>query len=496
MGSAVLLKVQTVILFFSILIITGNLNLLSAQDQDTSSGYSEEDCYVSGVRSVLRCYSLVRPLYEGSDEMTVIRGVIVPSRAAAPEKDPFVILAGGPGQAASDLIAALGKSLRGMRANRAVIFFDIRGTGMSEAVVCDDVSDDVFPLTYVSIDKIISTIGECYKANGAKLMGFSTQMAVADLEALRQALGVEQFNLWGGSYGTRFAQYYIHNHPEQVRSAVLDAVVPFSPSYITLQAGNALAVLEKLRLDCAADYVCASVYAGFDPINLLNQIKPEQEISYTHPVTGERVDTTTNRDVVAQVIFSALYSPTGRSFVPYALTQAINKNNWAPLSVLAVDIGEYLGIQTIYMPTFLSITCAEERSSINAAENNTDPFFNGTTIKMMKRMCDVWSVATKSLPQVKDNSVSVPTVMISGGYDPITPPIMAEHALKAFNNARHIIIEDGGHLNSTIRCVGRFLTKFVGDPADLEIEPNCVDGGDKQTFIVGPNASVQLGGGS
>lgn len=490
--------IKALMLVFGLLLIISNPNGLSAQTQSTEqidSTYSEEDCYISGVKTSLRCYSIERPLYEGSDEATLLKGVIVPSRAAAPEKDPLVIIAGGPGQAASDTVAMLRSSFSGIRSVRDIIFFDIRGTGMSAPIVCDVEDDEIDPLTYSPIEETITRMGECYNENSAVLSSFSTKTAVEDLEHLRQAMGLDQINLWGGSYGTRLVQYYLYLYPENARSAILDSVVPFTPSYIALQPRHGKDVLEKLTNDCAADDICSSVYKDFDPIKLLNQIGAEQNINYTHPVTGELVNTTTSRDTVAQIIFSAIYSPSGRSFVPYALTQAVLKNNWAPMSVLSTQIDKYMGQRSIYMATHLSITCAEESAAINTDATLDDQFFNGSTLTMFKALCQFWPVAKQALPRPEQNQITVPTVMISGSYDPITPPQLAEHALGSFQNARHIVIENGGHINSTTLCVKSFITKFIKTPNDPELEPKCEDGSYVPEFVVGPNANVQLGDG-
>lgn len=468
-----------------------------AQSSPASSAYEEEDCYVSGLIGKMRCYKLVRPLIEGQSQggspTITLGGVIVPADAVVPEADPLVILAGGPGQAASDMVAMLTRLFRKTSNSRDLIFFDIRGSGRSNPVACPGDDEEIPPLTAISDEKMLGDIRECRRGLDDVVATFTSATAVADLEALRLALGVEQFNLWGGSYGTRLAQYYIYAHPGHVRSAILDAVVPFTPSYITLQPGHALEALNKLRQACAEDAACAEAFPDFDPISLLDQVGEAREISYLHPVTGWPVTTTTSRAAVAQTIFSALYSSESRIFIPYALTEAVTHDNWAPLSVMGVDAGRYLGIETIYTGAFLSITCAEEKNSINNPPGTADPFLRGATFTMMKNLCQGWPVAAAPLPMPDEGSLAVPTLMISGAHDPITPPRLAEYAAKAFSNVRQYSLKNGGHINSTVPCMAEFLVEFIEAPEDESLAPRCIADNHVPAFVIGPTDPARRG---
>lgn len=469
-----------------------SIGTASAQSTQGPSVYEEEDCYISGLIGKMRCYALVRPLSEGEteggSENITLKGVIVPSDAVVPEADPLVILAGGPGEAASNMAAMLTKLFRKINNSRDLIFFDIRGSGMSNPVACTGNDEDIPPLTDIGRVQTMDDLKTCRLSAGKKVETFTTKTAVADLEALRLALGIEQYNLWGGSYGTRLAQYYIYAHPTHVRSAILDGVVPFTPSYITLQPDHAIKALNKVVVACAEDTACATAFPDFDPIALLDQIGEAREINYNHPVTGRPVTTTTSRTVVAQTIGTALYGTDTRVFIPFALTEAVTNDNWAPLSVLAVDLGRYVGIVTIYAGPFLSTTCAEERDAINKLPETRDPFFRGATSGVMKNLCESWPTVSEPLPAPEEGSLQVPTFMISGSDDPITPPILAEYAALSFSNIRQFTVKNGGHINSTQPCVADFLAEFIKAPHDDSRSPVCIADSHVPAFVVGPTA--------
>jgi pimeloyl-ACP methyl ester carboxylesterase len=107
-----------------------------------------------------------------------------------------------------------------IRRERAVILFDVRGTGLSEALDC------VMPATqFNSSDQARSTFEEmhevatqCAQQLGARVRHHTNREVIEDLERLRSALGLQQINLWGGSFGTRVAQHYVRAYGKHVRS--------------------------------------------------------------------------------------------------------------------------------------------------------------------------------------------------------------------------------------------------------------------------------------
>lgn len=270
--------------------------------------------------------------------------------------------------------------------------------------------------------------------------------------------------------------------------------MPFAPSYLPLAASNSAEVLEKVKRDCAADSRCAQAFPGFDPIALLDRIADEQQIQYLHPVTGQLVETTTSRATVAQALFKSLYAAESRVFIPYALTQAIEHNNWGPLAVMSVDMAHYMGIQLINMGPHLSISCAEEKTNLGPRDVSSKEYFMGDSLSVLTgHMCDVWQTEQEPLPQPEPKSISVPTLMLSGGYDPITPPSFADHAGEAFQNVQNFTLENAGHGVSLVPCVADYIARFVQSPVDSENLPECETDGYVPAFILGLAGPVAVG---
>ncbi|MBN8261141.1 MAG: alpha/beta fold hydrolase, partial [Xanthomonadales bacterium] len=149
--------------------------------------------------------------------------------------DPLFMLAGGPGQAAVETFPAMDPLLKEVRKRRHIVLVDQRGTGKSNKLACkpgDEAADGaVEPSPEAMRAQAAACVADLSKH--ADLRFYTTNDAVADLEAVRKAIGAAQVNLMGVSYGTRVAQQYAMHHPDAIRSIVLDSPVPN-----TIKLGN------------------------------------------------------------------------------------------------------------------------------------------------------------------------------------------------------------------------------------------------------------------
>ena len=188
-----------------------------------------------------------------------IFAAVLPANTLTPKDDPLVIIAGGPGQAASTL-APFAARLSELRRTRDVVLIDQRGTGRSSPLDCaafrprEDEAFDIDPLPRAR------ACADELKAKGVDAAQYTTTAWVADLEAMREALGYERWNLWGGSYGTRVAQEYLRRHPQRVRTMILDSVAP-PGMIISLDVWRTReAALAAVYAHCAASERCRTAH--------------------------------------------------------------------------------------------------------------------------------------------------------------------------------------------------------------------------------------------
>jgi pimeloyl-ACP methyl ester carboxylesterase len=165
---------------------------------------------------------------------------------------------GGPGYAstakpyASSLIAALGPVLR----RRDLVLYDMRGTGLSDAVDC--------PALQAGLIQESIAIGECANQLGPTYAGYTSGEAAEDMNQLRRALALGKIFFYGDSYGTFFGQAYAVRHPGTLRGLILDSAYPGDdPYYRTLEPAG----LHGLRIACRDSSTCSG-----DPVARLTRV--------------------------------------------------------------------------------------------------------------------------------------------------------------------------------------------------------------------------------
>ena len=142
--------------------------------------------------------------------------------------------------------------IRDVVVDRDWIFFDQRGTGRSTPALVREPHDDWLKQAKTCRDKFI--------AQGVDLSQYNSARIASDMEALRSALGVRQWNLWGISYGARLAVISARTYPASVRSIILDASGVPEGQELVDDARGTEAALTKIFAKCAIDSACASAY--------------------------------------------------------------------------------------------------------------------------------------------------------------------------------------------------------------------------------------------
>ena len=185
--------------------------------------------------------------------------------------EPVVVLTGGPGQSGISMLSAyVDGSVSYIRERSEVIVVDQRGTGFSTpSLFCPDAAaikqrastDFVDPKTFkayiAAVQKTLLACAEELAAQNVNLADYTTANNARDIEAIRQALGVDQWNLLGVSYGTTLALTIMRDWPVGVRSAVLDSAVPLQVNLLDEQIyAKGYWPLSRIVENCNADADC------------------------------------------------------------------------------------------------------------------------------------------------------------------------------------------------------------------------------------------------
>ncbi|MEM8862006.1 MAG: alpha/beta hydrolase, partial [Chloroflexota bacterium] len=388
---------------------------------------------------------------------------------------PIFLLAGGPGQAAIEIFPFVLSQLNNLNNARDIVLVDQRGTGESNPLDCVPFVEDLELDT--DDEQVFGALAECRESLAAEndLTQYITDIAMRDLDAVRQQLGYGQINLIGTSYGSRAAQRYMTLYPDQVRSAVLNGVTG-SELVLMLQAPqDGQRALELLLARCEADSGCAEAFPDLDETiaDLIGQVAGGIETEIVHPSTSEKVTVEVNEELLMQLVFNIMYSADLVSILPLILTEAAESGDYSPIVGQGLLVSESAGL---YQGLFYSVACTEDATLIDetAAEASNDgTFFPEMSVNLLQA-CEGWPTAALD-PAFRDPFQSdIPTLLLSGDADPITPPTYAEELLTGLSNGRHIVIPQYGHDVLTVGCVPNLVGEFISEATAADLEDDCL----------------------
>lgn len=447
-----------------------------------------QPCSVAGVAEKLRCGTLdvAENRSAPGGRRIGLRVVVVPAREPVAGAAPLFHLEGGPGVAATDMAALYANELGEYRRRRDVVLVDRRGTGGSNPLTCD-------------WDARRSDLEKMYPAGGvaacrqklearADLTQYTTDAAADDLDDVRAALGYERVDLFGLSYGTRLALVYVRRHPERVRSAVLMGPAPTDLSMPLHHAHDGQRALELMFQDCEAQPGCrrafprlrgelAEVLAGLD----------RSPVAVTLPgPSGEAVSYRLSRDAFAEQIRKRLYAPASRSALPLAI-HAASRGDFAPFLEPLRSGGGGPGLAE---GLYLSVTCAEDVPFVDeavAARLAAGTAFGLYRVTEQRAACAEWPRGRISEEFRRPVDSQVPTLVITGGRDPVTPPRLGDQVVRRLANGRHVVIREGAHTPfgiEPIACLDGVMLRFYENPTAKDLDAGCVKDMRAQPFVL------------
>jgi pimeloyl-ACP methyl ester carboxylesterase len=437
------------------------------------------DCHVKGSPDVARCgsFQVAENPARPAGRQLELPIIVLPASGGDPQPDPLFILAGGPGQAASELVGYAELALRRTRRQRDLVFVDLRGTGGDSRLTCDlGKTEDLFAhaeLLGISEQQVKACRDRL--AQHADLAHYSTYQAVRDLDLVRAALGYERINLWGGSYGTRAGMVYQQLFPERTRTVILDGLAPYEVLLPQHNAREAQRALDFTFQACAADAACRQLLP--DPAGALARIQTALEKApararIVHPRLGTPLDVVVTPSLLAGTLRVLLYSADSAGAIPFLLRR-VEEGDWAPLMTAALEVGESSG-RTMAIGFTLAVLCNEDVARIDPAEATrlaAGTMVGSTELNGWTSSCSEWP--RTELPEnfFQLSPSNVPALLLSGELDPIVPPYWGEKAAALFPRGRHVVVPGTAHNTSHVGCVPKLIASFLerGNTEGLDI---------------------------
>lgn len=432
-------------------------------------------CIAPGIDGAAECGTLEVPENPARPEgrklgLHIVR---VPARSDDARAEPLFLLAGGPGQAASEAFGPLLPLLGATNRNRDIVLVDQRGTGRSAPLDCEvpeRLKESLVEGALIEVAK------GCQKQLDADLTQYSTERAAHDLDRVRAALGYERINLLGGSYGTRLALEYVRRHEASVRSVVLDGVAPRAMKLPLGMARDAQRALDELFAACAKEPRCAAAFADLPQTFAEITKSLPRDITVRDPRTAESAAITMTRTLFVQTLRGLLYSPELTSLLPLTLEQ-VEAGDFQGFIAQALLLGESAE-EMMSLGLFLSVVCGEDVSRITEAEiaaESAGTFLGRAMVDELAAACRGWPAPPLDDDFAAPVKSAVPVLVLSGELDPVTPPRWGDAAAEHLENARHLVVPRAGHGTLMRGCTASLVEDFIDKPEALaEIDATCI----------------------
>lgn len=419
--------------------------------------------------------------------------VVLPARSATPRPDPVFFIVGGPGQTATEIAGTLAGWAR--REERDLVLVDQRGTSPAHALDCRLPGSPDAPETYLEPVYQPALFRQCRAEleTRADLTRYVTSDYADDLDEVRRALGYGQINVQGGSYGTRVVLYYLRRHGRHARTAFLSGVYPASMRNPLYHAADAQNALDSIFALCDRDTACNAAFPRLrrEFAETLDRLRRQPaRVTVRNPANGTPMEMLLDVDAFAEGVRLTMYNWQRARRLPLLLHRA-HGGDYAPFAQLALQ-GAVAVRGSLRYGLLMSVVCAEDMPRITEAdivEQTRGTFLGDVRVRTQRAACAEWP--RRTLPAGYSDPVvsDVPSLLVSGAYDPATAPRWGVLAAETLSNHLHVVVP-GGHVPHS-PCVERLVIDMMNRASVQGLDTSCVAALTLPPFIVSEDAARQ-----
>src|SRR5262245_59192323 len=438
------------------------------------------DCNLQNVPAKVRCGVL--RVYENRDarkgRVLELKFIVLPARQEPARPDPVFSIYGGPGQTATEFVEQELESPD--REHREIILLDQRGTSAANALNCNFAESDSDAQVYLKPMFSGDAVKTCREEleQRVDLRYYGTPLAMDDLDDLRALLGYEKINLKGGSYGSRAILTYIQRHEAHTRSVAMVALAPFSFKNPLYHARYAQETVDKLFADCDNQAECRAAFPKLREelsSDLQGLESSPVDVKVHHPQTGNPATVRLGRAEFAEALRVMTYRRDVATMIPLAIHQAYS-GDYRLFAELAMA-NNYGLRDMLRFGMLLCITCSEDVNRItedDIVRETKGTFLRDDRVRQQIVACKEWPKSSLPADFERIRKSNVPALLMSGYYDPATPPRFGEEVARDYlPNSVHLVINLPGHSPQS-ECTANLVRDFFENPDLSRLDTSCV----------------------
>ncbi|HKP62622.1 MAG TPA: alpha/beta hydrolase [Polyangiales bacterium] len=402
--------------------------------------------------------------------------VVIAHTQALRPRTPVFFLTGGPGQALSGIagqVITTGVMGR-LRSQRDVVLIDPRGAGFSEPRLgCPPPMPPAAASILTPAQQDAVRCADLLSAQGVDLDAYDTPTLARDVASVRAALRLRKVVIYGVSYGAFLGLQTLRHARDWVESAVL--VSPPRPTGGTMVRSpqSAQGALDEFTRMCAAQSACAAQGNFADNVDVLLARLLEQPIDLGVSASGVPLQLTA--DLLGIFLQQAFSNPQSASTLPKAVALALqgDASLWVPVVTAFFALPPIDQSLFFSLPLHNSVWCSEELTigspeELERRAAGTNAIVQRISIAPPRaeyETCAVWPVPEAPQSLYARFTTDIPTYLISGALDHVTPPEYARRALRYLANGQLTIVAAAGHLASeNSACAPALVERFLEAP--------------------------------
>jgi pimeloyl-ACP methyl ester carboxylesterase len=455
-----------------------------------------EDCTLElgadpGVETPARCgeFEVPEDWSQPDGRHITLHVAVLPALSPSPRGAPIFHFEGGPGGSAIEGYTALWFSAYdAFRADHDIVLIDQRGTGRSTSLQCTEFTDTALSdlAEERSPEQRISLSRERYAACLTRLAQttdpaqYTTAALADDTDAVRAALGYDQINIFGSSYGTWLGQIYVARHGEHVNAAILEGTVGPWNEHVLSVGANIEAALNHVFDLCAVDEDCNRTYPDLrarldEAVHHLDTPIATMGVSST---SGETYPVVVTRDDFLGTLQALMDTGSSVASIPKVVNEAAQGQFSTPATIM-VALAEQADSVSVGM--FQSVICAESLAfatpeDIRQAMDGSLYGAGDGIIESLVDTCQVWRSGEVDPADVAPTHSDRPVLIFAGGFDSRTPLAYAKEAVARLSHSTLAVFPYQGHgILPFSGCAQHLAAQFFMTP-DAPLDVSCAAG--------------------
>jgi pimeloyl-ACP methyl ester carboxylesterase len=406
------------------------------------------------------------------------------------EPDPLFYFAGGPGGAATDVTSLLKTELSELNKTRDIVLIDQRGTGGSNLLMCPKPEK---PFEVSDAAAIAAYAESCLKNLDADPRWYTTRAYADDVNEVRQALGYDQINISGGSYGGTVVQVYLLQHPETVRTALINNSTLIDYPIFEHLADSSQRALDRVFERCAKDEKCHAAFpdphadldAAFKKLD-----KQPVETTVWDPAISQPISVTPS--IFAGVVHQMLMGADSAAKLPRLIHRAVTENDWE--AVAEIHVNRILPQQraSAGLVMYAMIRCSEPWATSRLdemARNGQGSYIGGAEEEVAKSVAATCAL----LPQPEPGALygptqksGVPVLVLNAEEDAQNPPENVAKTDEVYPNSRVLFEPYRSHYTVNWNCLAKVYAEFVELGSVQDLKADCLSKVRPYAFDVRP----------